>query len=151
MLRYIDTPIKYSERTLEKLKKEYKFLRIVYYSLNILTAILAATSTIVAALVISKLIWVSFPDWFFFLTTAITSGSALFTSILNFFTVKQNMLNREKQIVDIESELWLYNARASERYKAKDRDYMLFLRVASIADNQKAQEVYNYERNKQNI
>lgn len=151
MLRYIDTPEKYSIRTLEKIKREYKILRIIFYSLNIFSAILAATSTIVAALVISKLIWESFPDWFFFLTTAITSGTALFASILNFFTVKQNLDEREQQILDIESELWLYNAKASERYKAKNRDYMLFLRVASIANNQKAQEVYNYERNKQNL
>lgn len=151
MLRYIDTPMKYAETTLENLKKEYRILRGIFYALNIFSATLAAASTIVAALVVSRLFWDHFPVWFFFLTTGITSTTALFTSILNFFTVKQNMLNREKQVVDIESEIWLYNAKASERYRAENRDYMLFLRVASIAENQKAQEVYSYERNKQNL
>ena len=151
MLRYIDTPQKYVDRKLEQLKKEYKFLRIVYFTLNVLTGIFSAASSIVVALVVSKLLWNSFPDWFFFMTAAVTSFSALSSGLINFFVIKDNMNKREKQILDIESEKWLYDAKAAGRYKGDKKDFMFFLKVANIAENDKAREVYNYERDKQDL
>ena len=151
MLKYIDTPQKYVDKKLADLKQEYKFLRIVYYTLNVLTGILSAASSIVVALVVSKLLWDSFPDWFFFMTAAVSSFSAFAAGLINFFVIKDNMKKKEKQILDIESEKWLYEAKAAGRYKGDRKDFMFFLKVANIAENDKAREVYNYERDKQDL
>lgn len=151
MLKYIDTPQKYVDKKLTDLKQEYKFLKIIYYTLNILTGIFSAASSIVVALVVSKLLWDSFPDWFFFMTAAVTSFSAFASGLINFFVIKDNMNKKEKQILDIESEKWLYEAKAAGRYKGDRKDFMFFLKVANIAENDKAREVYNYERDKQDL
>lgn len=148
MLRYINSPKKYTDRKLDELTKELKYLRVTYFTLNIISGILGAAGAIITALVISKIIWSNYPSWFFFLTAGVSSFGTFTSSIINFFWIKDQIEKKKSQIIDIESEIYLFESKAIDRYKLKNREYILFLKVAMIAGNTKAREEYNEETKK---
>ena len=141
---YTDAPlfVTNAKRELSTYLERYKK---VFYTLSVLIGLGTATGSIVTTLVLSKVIWTDYPNWFFFLTAGISAFSVLMMSTLNYFLIREKIHNYKRKIKWIEAEELKYHQKLSKQYQSKFRDYNLYLSVASYLDNISAKKEVQHD------
>lgn len=125
---FIDSKIKFYKRRIKILKKINVFLSIIIILAGFVT-------TAITSLMLSKLFYHSYPDWYFYATGGISGATGLATSLLNFFVIQDNIKLYKSNVKRIEAEVISYFQKAKKIYKNKSENknkYFLFLTVASI-------------------
>lgn len=110
-------------------RSKYKKIFII---LNLFSALLSLIATIITALLISKLLYSSFPDWFFYTTAGISAGISLISSLLSYFIVNDTINNISKKLIKIEVEDVLYKNKLIEKYKEDNADFSFYVSIAII-------------------
>lgn len=109
--------------------------RKVFYILSVLIGLGTAAGSIITTLVLSKVFWDDYPNWFFFLTAGISAFSVLMMSTINYFLIREKIHTYKRKIKWIEAEELKYRLELSKQYQSKFKDYNLYLSVASYLDN----------------
>lgn len=133
---------KNAKKELEVYLRRYKK---VFYILSVLIGLGTALGSIVTTLVLSKVIWSDYPDWFFFLTAGISAISVLMMSTINYFLIREKIHSYKRKIKWIEAEELKYHEKLSKQYQSKFRDYNLYLSVASYLDNISAKKEVQHD------
>lgn len=118
--------------TVEKYLRRYKRM---FYVLSVLSGIGAAAVAILTAILVSKVIWASYPEWYFFVTAGIAAITTLFSSTINYFLVKDKIHSYQRKINWIKAEEAKHHMKVGKKYQSHKRDYNLYLSVASYLDN----------------
>ena len=130
----------YKDQVLEILKHKIKRNKILLYSLRILTFLGAFASIIIVSLIMGKIIYSSYPAWFFFTTASITSIITLITSLINFFILKDNFEKYKKEKELVQLEILKHENSISKRYKSKDKDFNLNISIGVIVGSKEAKK-----------
>ena len=145
MTNLYDNPQNYVKNILIDVEGDYKRYKAIFVTLNILIAIFTALSTIITAIIISKLVFSTFPEWYFFATAGLSAFSALFGSIVNYFNISDKIKDFKKQRNDIQIEQIKFENNISEAYSGPDKEYRLYLRVSAIVGNESSQVEVKYD------
>ncbi len=140
------SPNEYINANLKKYHLEAKWYRVVFVCINILSATIAAVLVIMTAPLIAghdrTLEWYgvnSKPLWFYFLSSGVSAFSALTASLINFFVVKDKYQNASRKLHEIKAQIVLFkNETGIYGRKVKNRDYLLYKKVAGICGNKAA-------------
>ena len=129
-------------------KKRVKYLKKINIFLNCILIFTGFVTTTLTSLILSKLLYNFFPDWFFYYTAGITAATGLATSLLNFFVIKDNIKVYSNNINRIKAEIISYFQKTKKIYQNKSLEknqYFLFLSVSSIIGSSIAKkEIKNY-------
>jgi len=144
------TPLHFAQEKINFYETRIKWLKKMNVFLNVVIIFAGLITTVITSLMVSKLIYSSYPDWFFYATAGISAGTGLATSILNFFIIQDNIKTYKGNLINIRAEIASYESKAKPTYqrrKAGDNDYELFLAVAKITGSKAARkEIKNGKR-----
>lgn len=135
----------YQTRTINERKRNIKKHRRIYIILNVLIITASLFSAVLSTIVVSKLVYKSYPEWFFFATAGISAVTALGSTLLNFFIVHDALKREEKNLNLIHLEIVKYDNELEKRYIGKDREYNLFVFLEAIIGSGPAREEAGYE------
>ncbi len=132
-----DTPMEYVEARRKHSKRDLILFRQLFIWLNITIALAAATMAILTALIFSLLLFGGKkPAWFFFMVTGVSATTTMLTSFINFFVIKGKYQDAMRINRRIRGQITLYiNKAGFYSSEAKDRDILLYTRVAQICGN----------------
>ena len=140
MTKLVTDNTSYKDEVLKVLEHRIKTNKVFLYVLRVLTFLGAFASVIIVSLIMGKIIYSSYPTWFFFATASITSVIAFITSLINFFVLKDNLekYKKEKELVNIE--ILKHENGISKRYKSKDKDFNLNISIGVIVGSKPAKK-----------
>lgn len=124
-------------------RRRIRFKR-YFIILNMLTVLGVLFTTVLAAVMVSKIVYQKYPDWFFFATAGISAMLSLVSSFLNFFVVKDTVEKATIQLNKIEKIMILYSNKLTDKFSGDYAEFNLYNEV-SIAMHwiSKKQEVLN--------
>lgn len=129
---------KYINNHIRDVREDALRLKFLFYFLNLLFAVGTLGTTVLTTILISK-IWIDyFPIWFYYATTGISALTSFFTSILNFFVVKDKYLLRQKQLTQLRALSFI-------KTKTKKEEYEKFISAAIVLENKQAIKDVNNE------
>ena len=140
MFNLYTSPMEYIKSNVKRLESRHSLYKKLFLFFNVVAFSMALFSSVLTALMISKLIYSSYPDWFFYATAGASAVGALMASLLNFFVINSNISDFKEKINGIEGELVLYNNKVTKRYKGKHREFNLYLKVGVILGSKAAKE-----------
>lgn len=138
-------PIVFVERQLYREKRKYSLYKFAFVFFNLLIFVSTLSVAVITPMVVGHIIELpngKTPDWFYFYTAIIPAMAGLITGILNFFYINEKMKKALANYHHIQAEIILY-ASGDSSYKSKDKDYLLFERVALHIGYKKGVEVKN--------
>ncbi|MCK5806921.1 MAG: DUF4231 domain-containing protein [Mycoplasmataceae bacterium] len=144
MFNVLTEPKEYASITYEKLFNRRRKFKRYFLILNLLTVIAALFTTVLTALMVSKMIYKQYPDWFFFATSGSAAMLSLVTSLLNFFIIKGTIDETTTKLNKIENIMVLHFNKLTDKFKGKNADFNLYNEVAIVVNSEAAkQEVKN--------
>lgn len=123
--------------------KQIKLFQKISVFLNIVIILASFATTIITSLIMSRLIYDGYPDWFFYSTAGISALTGLASGLLNFFVIKDNIKSYKSIVAKIEAEFISYSTQAKSIYQCKSESknrYHLFLSVATITGSKAAKK-----------
>lgn len=130
----------YAQDLLDIRKTKVRVNKTLYFVLNISSAFFAFASATLIALIFSKIFFSKWPEWYFFASAGTSAFITLLSSVVNYFTVKDNMIKYRHEIKLIEREIFKYEHRMGKLYANKDKDFFLYANVASIVGSREAKK-----------
>lgn len=109
-----------------------------FYILSVIIALGVASTAIITTIMVSKVWYQQYPNWFFFFTAGISAFSALLTSIINYFLIRDKIQSYKRKLLWIEAEEEKYRLKLTRKYQSHYRDYHFYTSVASYLDNMSA-------------
>lgn len=122
----------FGELVVDSIRMKYTVFKTVQSILNIITLLGGTTSTIVTTLYLSWIFGPKFPDWYFFLTTGITSATTFIAAMLNFFLIKEKVRSYYVQKNNLFLEIIKYKTQMVSEYQGNDRDYNHYMKVQRL-------------------
>lgn len=107
----------------------------IFYTLNVIIGAGTASTAILTALLVSKIFWATYPEWYFFVTAGVAALTTLLSSTINYFLVKDKIHSYQRKINWIKAEEAKHDMKLGKKYQSHKRDYNLYLSVASYLDN----------------
>lgn len=138
---FYKNPLQYASHHHKMAGYYYALNKWLFYFFNILTAIAALTLVIVTTVIVSKLLTTVVPTWYLYFTTSISAITALISSLVNFFLLKDNINKFNKRKVLIAAELIKYKNQPSA--KKAGYEWTLFNNVFKIVTSLNYDEVFD--------
>ena len=121
-----------------------KRLKWYFLTLNILAVLGALFTTVLTAILVSKLVYEKYPDWFFFATAGSSAMLSLVSSFLNFFIIKDTINKIANKLNKIEKIMILHSNKLTDKFKGNKADFHLYNDISIIVNSKsKKQEVKN--------
>ena len=136
---------KYQESKISLAESKIKNYRRIYVILNVISILAVFASAVISTLIISKLVYTGYPDWFFYATAGISATTALISTLLNFFFIHDNLNDEEKRLKLMQLEIVKYNNGLSDKYIGKHKDFNLFATIEAINGSKAARKEIGYE------
>ncbi|MCC3161108.1 MAG: DUF4231 domain-containing protein [Mollicutes bacterium PWAP] len=141
--------LKYKD-PLETLESEKKRLEILNNKLKILNYVIAFLSfflvlggAVLTPIAVSKMVWPSYPTWYFFVISGISAFLGLIGGFLTFFSIRVKISNNKFIIKSLKREKIRFDEKLFEKYKTKNSNYWLLIEIHSIIGNKQAKELTN--------
>ena len=140
---FIYDPLKYVKHYHKMAGYYYLLNKWLFYCFNILTAAAALAAVIITTIIVSKLLNTAVPAWYLYFTTSISAVTALITSLVNFFLLKDNIAKFARRKVLIGAELIKYHQQTEQYSSEQDRAWLLFTTVFTIVTGFNYQDDFN--------
>lgn len=134
----------YGELVVDSIRNKYTLFKSIQSILNIITFTGSAISTIFTTIFLSLLWFKSFPDWYFFLTTGITSATTFISAMLNFFLIKEKVRSYYVQKNNLFQEIIKYKTEMIPAYQGPEKDYNHFIKVQRLLGSTYAKSEVSY-------
>lgn len=134
--------VKQATDTFEKYLRWYKRM---FYTFNIIIGLGTLTTATLTALAVSKTVWSSYPEWYFFVTAGIAAVTTLLSSTINYFLVRDKIHSYKRKLNWIRAEEAKHKMGVGRRYQQKNKDYHLYLSVAAYLDNLSAKKEVEHD------
>lgn len=153
------SPRDYSKNSLREIEWRMIVNKRVFVLLNAISLTFVLFGSILTTLVLSKQIGAfleiihskdasgnpidvpGVPNWYFFLTTGISSVTTLVTGLLNFFVIRDKIKLYTQKREDLLYEIVAFNNQTSEKYRASNREYVYYKSIAAIMGSQAIRKV----------
>ena len=132
MYKLYSNTTEYKEYQVSRLESKRSRYKAMFLILNLISLMASLTSSILTALLISELVYSSYPQWFFFATAGISAVISLISSLLSYFVVKDSISKISGKLIEIEAEELLYKNKTIKKYQEKNRDFSYYVSIASI-------------------
>ena len=136
---------KYQESKISLAESKIKNYRRIYVILNVISILAVFASATISTLIISKLVYSSYPDWFFYATAGVSATTAFISTLLNFFFIHDNLKDEERHLKLMQLEIVKYNNGLSDKYIGKHKDFNLFATIEAINGSKAARKEIGYE------
>ena len=125
----------YASSIYENLFKRRTRFKWYFLILNLLTVLATLFTTALTAILVSKLVFQKYPDWFFFATAGSSAILSLTSSLLNFFVVKDSIKKTTSKLNKIEKIMVLHSNKLTDRFEGENSDFYLYNEVSKIVNS----------------
>lgn len=137
-LALVFDPLLFVHRQLIREQSKFVIYKTLYITINIAIFLWALAASIIAALIIPQ---GTLPSWYVLLTPMIPAITGFLSALLNFFVIKEKIVDAEKNISSIKGEIILYNLKHPKYNGVKNKEYELFSYVAKRINYKKEIDV----------
>lgn len=126
-LALVFDPLLFVHRQLTREQSKHVFYKTVFITINIAIFMWALAAAVIAALIIPQ---GTLPAWYVLLTPMIPAITGFLGALLNFFVIKDKIVQTEKNISSIKGEIILYNLKHPKYNNVESKEFELFANVA---------------------
>ena len=139
MLNLFHSSNAYFKKVYKNIKNDLWRYKVTYYFIRILNLLFSLGIAVFTVLILSNLIWDGWPPAYIFISTGVSVATMFFTSIINFFYIKEKMDQKKIQVSKMEKERFKYLHKIGPLYKEKTKcDFNFYLVISSILGNKKS-------------
>ncbi len=138
--KFIQKPLVFVEKQYQKSKRRYIINRLLFIYFNIFSMVATFLILTIGTLVLAKILWSYSSPNYFYTTTVVTAIVTLFTSLINFFYIKDNMNKYENQKEFIRSEIIKYEINGEIYKNSIDKEFEIFHRITRYIGYSSAKE-----------